>query len=185
MYPSFHLLTHLYKQYTVGVQEPLGFYDPLGLLKNADQERFDRLRYVELKHGRIAQLAFLGHLWTSAGLRLPGYLSKELGIRFEDVPSGLGALDKIPLAGLSQIFFFVGFLELAIWRQNEGSFPGDFSPGAGFPVGFVGNPSEEEQYDLRAKELNQGRAAMMGILALMVHEKLDGNPYIFFDPADW
>jgi len=169
----------------LGVQDPLGFYDPLGLLKNADQDRFDRLRYVELKHGRIAQLAFLGHLWTSAGLRLPGYLSKELGIRFEDVPSGLGALDKIPLAGISQIFFFVGFLELAIWRQNEGSFPGDFSPGAGFPVGFVGNPSEEEQYVLRAKELNQGRAAMMGILALMVHEKLDGNPYIFFDPANF
>ena len=169
----------------LGVQPPLGFYDPLGLLKNADQERFDRLRYVELKHGRIAQLAFLGHLWTSAGLRLPGYLSKELAIRFEDVPPGLAALDKIPLAGISQIFFFVGFLELAIWRQNPGSYPGDFSPGSGFPVGFVGNPSEEEQFVLRAKELNQGRAAMMGILALMVHEKLDGNPYIFFDPADW
>ena len=27
-------------------------------------------------------------------------------------------------------------------------------------------------------ELNQGRAAQMGILALMVHEKLDNNPYI-------
>jgi len=169
----------------LGVQEPLGFYDPLGLLTNADQERFERLRYVELKHGRIAQLAFLGHLWTYAGIRLPGYLSVENSIRFEDVPPGLAALDKIPIEGVSQIFFFVGFLELAIWRQNEGSFPGDFSPGTAFPVGFLGNPSEEEQYELRAKELNQGRAAMMGILALMVHEKLDGNPYIFFDPASW
>jgi len=169
----------------IGAQPPLGFYDPLMLLKNADQERFDRLRYVELKHGRIAQLAFLGHLWTSAGIRLPGYLSKTEDIRFEDVPAGLAALDKIPIEGISQIFFFVGFLELAIWRQNEGSFPGDFSPGTGFPVGFLGNPSEEEKIDLRAKELNQGRAAMMGILALMVHEKLDGNPYIFFDPATW
>lgn len=27
-------------------------------------------------------------------------------------------------------------------------------------------------------ELNNGRAAMMGITGLMVHEKLDGNPYI-------
>ena len=169
----------------LGVQPPLGFYDPLGLLENADQERFERLRFVELKHGRVCMLAFLGHLWTSAGLRLPGYLSKDLAIRFEDVPAGIAALNKIPLAGVSQIFFFVGFLELAIWRQNEGSFPGDFSPGAGFPVGFVGNPSPEEQTDLRAKELNQGRAAMMGILALMVHEKLDGNPYIFFDPANF
>ena len=30
----------------------------------------------------------------------------------------------------------------------------------------------------QAIELNNGRAAQMGILALMVHEKLDNNPYI-------
>ena len=30
----------------------------------------------------------------------------------------------------------------------------------------------------RAIELNNGRAAQMGILALMVHEKLDNNPYM-------
>eukprot|EP00586_Coscinodiscus_wailesii_P003822 CAMPEP_0172481504 /NCGR_PEP_ID=MMETSP1066-20121228/7403_1 /TAXON_ID=671091 /ORGANISM="Coscinodiscus wailesii, Strain CCMP2513" /LENGTH=76 /DNA_ID=CAMNT_0013243859 /DNA_START=130 /DNA_END=357 /DNA_ORIENTATION=+ len=41
----------------LGVQPPLGFFDPLGLLNDADQERFDRLRYVEVKHGRICQLA--------------------------------------------------------------------------------------------------------------------------------
>ena len=38
----------------LGVQPPVGFFDPLGLLDGADQERFDRLRYVEIKHGRIA-----------------------------------------------------------------------------------------------------------------------------------
>ena len=30
----------------------------------------------------------------------------------------------------------------------------------------------------RAIELNNGRAAMMGILALMVHEELNGEPYV-------
>ena len=35
----------------VGVQPPLGFWDPLGLLKNADQQRFDNLRRYEVKHG--------------------------------------------------------------------------------------------------------------------------------------
>ena len=30
----------------------------------------------------------------------------------------------------------------------------------------------------QAIELNNGRAAQMGILALMVHEKLNGDPYI-------
>ena len=40
----------------IGALPPLGFFDPLGLLKEADQARFDRLRYVELKHGRIAMI---------------------------------------------------------------------------------------------------------------------------------
>lgn len=46
----------------LGAQAPLGFWDPLYWLENADQERFDRLRYVEIKHGRICMLAILGHL---------------------------------------------------------------------------------------------------------------------------
>eukprot|EP00566_Odontella_aurita_P030345 CAMPEP_0113595526 /NCGR_PEP_ID=MMETSP0015_2-20120614/39764_1 /TAXON_ID=2838 /ORGANISM="Odontella" /LENGTH=66 /DNA_ID=CAMNT_0000502809 /DNA_START=26 /DNA_END=222 /DNA_ORIENTATION=- /assembly_acc=CAM_ASM_000160 len=32
----------------LGAQPPLGFFDPLGMLTDADQERFDRLRYVEV-----------------------------------------------------------------------------------------------------------------------------------------
>jgi hypothetical protein len=44
----------------IGAQAPLGFWDPIGLLVDADQARFDRLRYVETKHGRIAMLAILG-----------------------------------------------------------------------------------------------------------------------------
>ena len=58
----------------LGAQPPLGFFDPLGLLKDADQERFDRLRYVEVKHGRIAMLAILGHVVTASGYRFEGYL---------------------------------------------------------------------------------------------------------------
>ena len=35
----------------LGAQPPLGFFDPFGLLSgDATQERFDRLRYVEIKH---------------------------------------------------------------------------------------------------------------------------------------
>ena len=43
----------------LGVQPPLGLWDPLGLLNGADEERFDRLRYVEIKHGRISKLLCL------------------------------------------------------------------------------------------------------------------------------
>ena len=36
----------------LGAQPPLGFWDPLNMLDGVEQERFDRLRYVEIKHGR-------------------------------------------------------------------------------------------------------------------------------------
>lgn len=56
----------------IGAQDPIGFWDPLNLLDDADQERFDRLRYVEVKHGRIAMLAIVGDLVTRSGTHLPG-----------------------------------------------------------------------------------------------------------------
>lgn len=38
---------------------------------------------------------------------------------------------------------------------------------------------DQETIDRKiAIELNNGRAAQMGILALVIHEKLDNNPYI-------
>ena len=71
----------------LGAQAPLGFWDPLGLLKGADQERFDRLRKVELKHGRIAMLAVLGHIITTKGDRFPGEIA--YGVPFSSVRNQL------------------------------------------------------------------------------------------------
>merc|ERR1712232_1356702 len=71
----------------LGSQPPLGFWDPLGLLDSADQERFDRLRYVEIKHGRISMLAFLGQITTRAGVYLPGDIVYS-GTSFDSIPNG-------------------------------------------------------------------------------------------------
>ena len=51
----------------LGAQPPLGFFDPLGLVADGDQEKFDRLRYVEIKHGRICMLGVVGYLVNKAG----------------------------------------------------------------------------------------------------------------------
>ena len=40
----------------IGVTAPIGLFDPLGFLKNADAREFNRLRFIELKHGRIVSL---------------------------------------------------------------------------------------------------------------------------------
>ena len=102
--------------------------DPLNMLEDADQERFERLRYVELKHGRIAQLAFLGNVVTRAGFHLPGTIDYE-GHTFDSYPNGLAALfgpDSIPSGGLWQIFAFIGILELGIMNPDMASNMGVF-----------------------------------------------------------
>lgn len=162
----------------IGAQPPLGFFDPLGLLADADEDRFNRLRYVEIKHGRISMLAVLGHVVTTAGVRLPGNIDFA-GTSFESIPTGIAALSKVPSAGLLQIFLFVGFLELSVMKDitGEGEFVGDFRNSF---IDFGWDAfSPEEQERKRGIELNNGRAAMMGILGLMVHEMLPSHdPYV-------
>lgn len=154
----------------LGSQPPLGFFDPLGLVADGDVEKFERLRYVEIKHGRIAQLAFLGRTVTQAGIRLPGDIDYS-GTSFESIPAGFGALSAIPQAGLIQIIAFVGFLELFVMKDiTGGEFVGDFRNDS---LDFGWDTFDEEtKLFKRGVELNNGRAAMMGILGLMVHEQL-------------
>jgi hypothetical protein len=127
----------------VGAQAPLGFFDPLGLVSDGDQEKFDRLRAVEIS-----------------------------GKTFASIPNGFAAFKEIPAGGLVQLLFFVGVLESSVMKDitGESEFPGDFRNGA---IDFGWDTFDEEtKLSKRAIELNQGRAAQMGILALMVHEQL-------------
>ena len=48
----------------VGVQAPLGVWDPMNVLGRCDRAEFDRLRALEIKHGRVAMLAVVGYLTT-------------------------------------------------------------------------------------------------------------------------
>ncbi|EJK45155.1 hypothetical protein THAOC_36248 [Thalassiosira oceanica] len=166
-------------QNELGAQAPLGFFDPLGMLDDADQARFDRLRFVELKHGRIAMLAFLGQITTRSGHFFDGNIDYS-GHAFSSYPSGLAAIfgdDAIPKAGIQQILAFIGILELAVMKgidNDQGNeFVGDFRNGKF--VNSWNSFDDATKMRKRAIELNNGRAAMMGILGLMVHEKLGSN----------
>jgi hypothetical protein len=155
----------------LGAQAPIGFFDPLGLVSDGDQAKFDRLRFVELKHGRISMLAVVGYLVQEAGVRLPGDIDLS-GTSFASIPNGFAAIDAIPTGGLAQLLFLIGVMESAIMRDltGEGEHPGDFRNGY---IDFGWDTFDEEtQLRKRAIELNNGRAAQMGILGLMVHEQM-------------
>jgi len=155
----------------LGAQAPLGYWDPLNFSEGGDPEKFARYRYVELKHGRIAMLAFLGEMVTRAGIRLPGAIDKA-GTTFESIPNGYAALSAVPALGYIQVGLFVGFLETVVMmdRTGEGEFPGDFRNGF-LDYGWD-NFDEEEQLSKRSIELSNGRAAMIGSVLILAADQL-------------
>ena len=156
-------------QNEIGAIAPLGFFDPLGLVKDESQEKFDHLREVEIRHGRCAMLAVTGWLTTAAGVRLPGMEAAPFGFKallMEGLPSEVRG--TIPLT-LMTVFFLTVFMQDS---TGENAFPGDYRNGL---IDFGWDKQTAEwQNRKRAIELNNGRAAQMGILGIMVHEQL-GN----------
>merc|ERR1719226_421892 len=96
----------------LGVQAPLGFWDPVGFTADGDELAFKRRRCVELKHGRISMLATMGYITPEVAGKFPGYLSPSMDLKFADIPNGLGAITKIPALGWVQIFAYGGLCEL-------------------------------------------------------------------------
>lgn len=150
----------------LGAQAPLGFWDPLKLSDDWDQAEFDRFRSLEIRHGRVAMLAVVGYLTTEAGIRIPG---------MEEVGSGFSAFDvaDLPMEVRGVIpltVFCIGCLE-AFMRDvtGLGEFPGDYRNGLRGGFGWD-QFDEKTKLKKRAIELNNGRAAQMGITGLIVHE---------------
>jgi len=172
----------------LGVQAPVGFWDPLGLSADGDMDTFKRRRAVELKHGRICMLACTGYIIPEY-FRWPGYLSPEKGIKFADMPHGIAAISKVPLEGWLQIVLFIGHYEGYFWRQDAKRAPGDFE-GYGFlGVGknFIINVDPIEFQDAEVKktklsaELANGRLAMVALMAMLFQNGTVGST----GPAMW
>merc|ERR1712013_502144 len=173
----------------LGVQEPLGFWDPLGLAADGDDATFKRRRAVEIKHGRVCMYATIGYI-VPEYFKFPGYLSPSTGLKFEDVPNGLAALSKVPLFGWLQIFAFAGVIETTGFFSGSGGEigfqkdsteagePGNY--GVGFP-NFLGTVDDAEARSTKlAAELANGRLAMMAIIGMFFQDGLTGSAW-----GDW
>ena len=112
-------------------------------------------------------------------LRWPGYLSPSAGVKFSEIPNGIKGLAAIPPAGLFQIFVGIGLMEIATWRYYEGPWPG--SVPAGKLPGDVAGDLWVRYADPEVKktklniEINNGRAAMLGSLGMIMHDHLTGS----------
>ena len=176
----------------VGAQRPLGFWDPLSLVQNADQDRFDKLRFTEIKHGRISMLAVVGYLIGASDIRWGGYADVAKTIKFSEVHGGFQSFQELPSGYFFWLVAFLGGVDFHMARDYSGTeefpsawtpeFPGDIRNEARHLPGNAQsgvlqlweNLTPAQKISKRAIEINNGRAAMMGILGLMVHEQL-GN----------
>merc|ERR1719221_581495 len=136
----------------LGVQAPVGFWDPLGLTKDGDVTTFTRRRNTEIKHGRVSMWACLGYI-VPEYFKWPGYVAPSAGIKFADVPNGLAALSKVPGAGWVQIIAFCGAMEKNVFVYDSSRGPGDFdSAGAlGIPGAKGIDDPEKRKRSLNAR----------------------------------
>jgi hypothetical protein len=92
---------------------------------------------------------------------------------FESVPAGWAAWENLPVEAAGQMAATLIFMEIANRNSSgKGEFPGDFRNGF-LDFGWD-KQTDAWKNKKRTIELNQGRAAMMGITALMVHDAM-GN----------
>merc|ERR1719229_1840642 len=182
----------------LGVQAPVGFWDPLGLSKDGNTETFRRRRVTEIKHGRVSMLATMGYITPELVGKFPGYLSPGNNLKFADVPNGLAAISKVPANGWLQIllyglyceagssnfgwfdggsnFDFDGKLVMQASSAKDTRIPGD----CGWRPPLLATDDAELKKKRLNAELANGRLAMMAIIGMFFQDGLTGSAW-----GDW
>jgi hypothetical protein len=174
------------------------YYDPLELATTtiwgqSNEASIGFLRHAEIKHGRVAMAAFVGYIVQANGIHFPWPISTDgAPFPFESTspPEQWDALSDI---AKWQIIVFVGFLEQFSESNGthymRGGKPGAFPKFSDFPgsiphpvpfnlfdpFGFSKNRSEESKARGLIVELNNGRAAQMGIIGFLAEQKVAGS----------
>eukprot|EP00438_Fugacium_kawagutii_P032520 Skav233920 [mRNA] locus=scaffold435:668919:672408:+ [translate_table: standard] len=160
-----------FAQGLVGADGAWGRYefDPLGFSKKTELVPY--FREAELKHGRLAMLAWVG-LVAPDFFRLPGEK-----FSFEAVPVSIDAHDAfLGATGVNaQVLFWVSIVELCcakkVFEWNSLEVAGDYGLTSLFPS------DEEGQKKMRTAELKNGRLAMMAFAGAVTQAALTRHPF--------
>merc|ERR1719380_123253 len=158
----------------IGTTKPLGVWDPLNLMTTMP-DKYRRWQEMEIKHGRFAMAACLHVFVTEAGFRWPGYLSLAEDIKFSDMPGGtIASWAALPNLAWAQIVLIIALFDNSVLAQDPNKDPGDV--GGPLWVRYEDRPGQSGKEFKLNVERNNGRAAMMGITGMIIHEGLTGNP---------
>jgi len=165
-----------------GVSGPLGFFDPVGFTKDMDLNGVKRFREAEVMHGRVAMMASLGYIIgestptitygmdihhtiannqlaeISGTVLFPFFLAINIA---EALRANIGWVEPGLLPGEKMTLFSI----------RESYYPGDINFD---PLGL--KPSNAADFaNMQAKELNNGRLAMIAAAGMCVQEQLNGK----------
>ena len=165
-----------------GAWDPMSFGELHDLVKGSEHAGVmphpQWLREAEIKHGRVAMLAFTGALVQSYGMHFDGKMNGmfyEKGVNpFEATPS---AFATNPM-GMAQILLFIGLTEG--YTFPEGAWSGDMKRDPG-DLGYRVMRSADVMEEQQIKELKNGRAAMLGIMAFSAAHFIPGSVPFFFN----
>jgi len=157
-----------------GVTGPLGFFDPLNFCEGASEGKVRFYREVELKHGRVAMLAAVGflvaeqfHPLFGGSIDVPSYIA------FQETPLQTfwpAVILLISVAEVFSVFSFQSPFGGEPWTIRTDHAAGDM----GFdPMGLKPS-SPAELAEMQAKELNNGRLAMIGAAGMIGQEFVSG-----------
>mmetsp|Transcript_56907 Transcript_56907/g.100523 ORF Transcript_56907/g.100523 Transcript_56907/m.100523 type:complete len:279 (-) Transcript_56907:274-1110(-) len=184
--------------------DPLGMVTPSDGEKSPIMGQFGDagtigfLRHSEIKHGRVAMAAFVGFIVQANGIHFP-WASTLSGLTYADIAaagSPPAQWDAVPTAAKWQIFLLIGLLEF--WGEGggrgvethymKGGKPGAFpsfepirselgQPPLDLfdPFGFSKGASAEKKAKGLLVEINNGRAAMIGIMGFVAAASVEGS----------
>jgi len=152
-------------------------FDPLGFSDTFDMKW---LREAELKHGRVSMLATVGFV-VQQYVAFPG---------FPQVEDSLAGFYAAPPGAWATLIFLVGYIEsssyggkitmLDMFADTDRE-PGNFN----FGSDKLDGKTEAEVKDLKLKELNNGRLAMMAIGGMVHHNLVVSGPLFPLFPDGW
>eukprot|EP00471_Norrisiella_sphaerica_P000417 CAMPEP_0184486856 /NCGR_PEP_ID=MMETSP0113_2-20130426/8755_1 /TAXON_ID=91329 /ORGANISM="Norrisiella sphaerica, Strain BC52" /LENGTH=305 /DNA_ID=CAMNT_0026868923 /DNA_START=45 /DNA_END=962 /DNA_ORIENTATION=+ len=165
---------------TTGGTSPTGkFWDPVGFTKGATPNKLKRFRESEITHGRVGMLGALGWLVQEKFSPLFGGDHTPAAVnQFEEIQSRAPyfwypVLLGVAIAEIARAR--IGWEDPAtggLWDLKE-----DYEPGnIGFDPLNIRPKDPQEYEDLKNKELNNGRLAMLSLAGFMAQELKNGKP---------
>merc|ERR1719353_1143283 len=161
-----------------GITGPLGFFDPLGFTDDKTKEEVLMLREAELAHGRVSMVAALGFLVQENFHPIfpevggPGARQLDLVLQTEN-GQALGAclLFAVMLTEISRAR--IGWVEPDVEMRSlrETYTPGEL----GFDPLGMGPKTDAEMLQMKNKELNNGRLAMIAVAGIVAQEVISGQ----------